>query len=99
MLKGAILYKKNHEGIYLHCLRKEEATWVMTKFHDKYGIDHGSGLATANQILRVGYYWPTLFKDAHNHVRTYHVCQTVASKEKHSTLPLQQIIKVKPFVQ
>lgn len=88
MMKGVVLYKENHEGVYLCCLGREEATRVMVEFHDKNGTGHGSAPSTANQILRVGCYWPTLVKDAHNHVRTCHVCQTAASREKHASLPL-----------
>lgn len=88
MLKGVILYKKNHEGVYLRCLGKHEAERVMEEFHDRYGTHHGFAPSTENQILRVVYYWPTLFKDAHNHVKTFHVCQTIAARQKYATLPL-----------
>lgn len=74
MLKGFVLYKRNHEGIYLSFLGKQEAERVMTEFHDRYGTGHGSAHSTANKILRVGYYWPKLFKDTHSHVKTFHVC-------------------------
>lgn len=56
MLKGVVLYKKNHEGIYLRCLGKQEAEKVINEFHKRYGTGHGSAITTANQILRAGYY-------------------------------------------
>ena len=73
MFQGIVLYKQNHEGIYLRCVRKEEARNILEHFHDKWGIGHGSDLATTYWILRVGYYWPTLFKDTHKHMKTFHI--------------------------
>lgn len=80
MLQGSILYKRNHEGVYLRFVGKEEATQVLKEFHDKFGIDCRYGPSTAHQILWAKYYWLTVFKDAHNHVQTCHVCQTAATR-------------------
>lgn len=54
MLQGSILYKKNHEVIYLRCLGKKEVDQVLKEFYDKFGMGHGSGSSTVHQILRVG---------------------------------------------
>lgn len=97
MLQGAVLYKKNHDGIYLRCVEKEEAKQILEQFHRKYGTSHRSSLFMANQISRVGYYWPTLFKDAYKHVKTYHTCQVAATCERNPTMPLQPVNEVIPF--
>jgi len=99
MIKGSVLYKKNHEGIYLRCLDKSEVDQVLISFHDRFGIGHGWAHSTANQILWAGYYWPTLFEDAHSHVRTCHICQTAAHRERHAAMPLQPVVEVRPFAQ
>ena len=52
----------------------------------------------AHQILKVEYYRPFIFKDAHNYAKTCHVCQIVAGREKNSILPLQKVIESMPFV-
>ncbi|XP_059070443.1 uncharacterized protein LOC131860094 [Cryptomeria japonica] len=36
-------------------------------FYEKYGTSHGLADATSHQILKAGYYWPSIFKDAHEH--------------------------------
>ena len=64
-----ILFRKNYDRFLLRCLEKEDATKVMTYLHDEPARGHFSGDTTAHKILRAGYYWPTLFKDAHAHVR------------------------------
>ena len=38
---------------------------VVKELHDGPVGGHYSGDTTAQKILMVGYYWPTLFKDAH----------------------------------
>lgn len=74
MLQGAVLYKKNHEGIYLRCVGREEAKQIMEQFHGRSGTSHEGCLATTHQIARAGYYWSTLFKDAYQHVKACHTC-------------------------
>lgn len=74
MLKKGILYRRNYQGIYLRCITPEEARQIIDYFHEKFGSGHPSGNVTAHRILGAGYYWPTIFRDAHRHVRTYHQC-------------------------
>jgi hypothetical protein len=40
------------------------------------------GDTTTHNILREGYYWPTLFRDAHAYARKCQECQKVAGREK-----------------
>ena len=97
MLEGFVLYRKNHDGVYLRCVGKEETRYIIENFHSKYGTSHGSGLAMAHQISRAGYYWPTLFKDTYEHVKTCHKCQIAGTRERNLAMPLQPVIEVKPF--
>lgn len=97
MLQDRKLYQRNYEGIYLKCLGQEEVKEFLEKFHNKYGIGHGSTEATAHIILRSGYFWPTIFKDTFEHVHTSHICQTSANRERHPAMPLQLVFEVHPF--
>ena len=69
MLVEGILFRKNYDGVLLRCLEKEDAKKVMSILHDGPAGGHYSRDTTAHKVLRAGYYWPTLFKDAHAHVR------------------------------
>lgn len=51
----------------------------------------------AYQILKAGYYWPYIFKDAHNHAKTCHVFHTATGREKNSSLPLHPVLESRPF--
>jgi hypothetical protein len=57
------LFWKNHEGILLNCLIKEEADKVLKEFHAGDCGGHLYWKSTADKILRAGFYWPTLFAD------------------------------------
>ena len=90
-------YKSNYEGIYLKFLGCEEAKEALEYFHEKNGIGNNLGEAIAHMILRLGYFWPTIFKDTFEHVHTCHICQTSANKERHPTMQLKPMFEVCPF--
>ena len=69
------LFWKNHEGILLNCLLKEEADKVLKEFHAGDCGGHLYWKATADNILRSGFYWPTLFTDVKKFVTACHKCQ------------------------
>ena len=48
-------------------------------------------------ILRAGYYWPTLFKDAH--VRKCDICQRCGGRQPKAVAPLKPVIITEPFEQ
>jgi hypothetical protein len=50
-------------------------------------------------VLRDGYYWPTLFKDAHAYSRSCEACQKVAGREHKVVIPLQPVAIEEPFEQ
>ena len=51
------------------------------------------------KVLRVGYYWPTLFKDAHADARKCQICQVNAGRERRPSFPLQPVTIENPFGQ
>jgi hypothetical protein len=53
----------------------------------------------AHKILRAGYYWPTLFRDAHAYARKCESCQVSTGNEKRAVIPLQSVTISKPFKQ
>ena len=46
----------------------------MKQFHDDLDGGHFLSRKTAMKIMRVGYYWPTLFNDSHKYVRKCKKC-------------------------
>ena len=79
--------------------RKTEAKKVMQELHDGPAGGHFRGNTTVHKILHAGYYWPTLFKDAHEYARKCKVCQTRIGIERKASFPLQPVNIQKPFEQ
>ena len=77
----------NYNGVLLRFMEKEDVEKVLRKLHDGPAGGHFIGETISHKILREGYCWPTLFKDAHAHVRKCKICQLNVGKEKES-IPL-----------
>ena len=57
----------------------------------------GGAQRTTTKVLQSGFYWPTLFKDAHQFVSTCDKCQRMGSISKRDEPPLQTILEVELF--
>eukprot|EP00253_Pinus_taeda_P018292 PITA_18292 len=91
--------RKNYDSILLRCLEKPEAQRVLRELHDGPAGGHFGGDTTAHKVIHVGYYWPTLFRDAHEYVRKCQNCQTSSGRQKKSAFPLQPVNIEQPFEQ
>jgi hypothetical protein len=94
-----VLFRKNFDGVFLRCLEKEESERVLDELHTGEVGGNFGGDTTAHKVLRVGYYWPTLFKDAHTLSRKCIICQKVAGWVKKAAFPLQLVTVDAPFQQ
>jgi hypothetical protein len=74
-LINLVLFWVNYDGVLLRCLESEDAEKVPKELHDGPVGGSFARNTTAHKILRVGYYWPTLFKDAHTYTRNCKTCQ------------------------
>jgi hypothetical protein len=93
------LFWKDAGGILLSCLIEEEADRVIDEFHKGDCGGHHYWKATANKILRAGYFWPTMFKDIYKKVAACHECQLFEGKRKLMPMPLVPIYVEAPFQQ
>ena len=92
-----VMFRKNYDGVFLRCLEREDENKVVTELHDGPARGHFSRDTTSHNILRAGYYWPTLFKDAHDHVRNCDTCQRSGGRQAKVAGPLKPIIILEPF--
>eukprot|EP00253_Pinus_taeda_P025877 PITA_25877 len=94
-----VLFRRNYDSILLRCLENAKAKIVLQELHDGPAGGFLGGDTTAHKILHVGYYWPTLFKDAHDYVRKCKICQTASGRQRRPAFPLQPVNIEQPFEQ
>ena len=51
----------------------------------------------AYKVLHLGYYWPTLFRDAKKYVRSCDSCQGMGKLVARDEMPLQPQVLIEPF--
>jgi hypothetical protein len=74
---GDTLYHRRINDILRRCLTHGEAESLLNNFHYEACGGHLSGLATTQKILRVGYVWPSIFKDCIEAVKKCHPGQVL----------------------
>ena len=72
------------EGILSHC-------------HDSACGGHFASQKTAIKVLQVGFYWPSLFKDAYTMCKQCDKCQRLGKISRHHMMPLNPILAVELF--
>ena len=58
---------------------------------------HFDGQRTTAKVLQSGFYWPSLFKDAHQFISTCDKCQRMGSISRKDKPPMHTILEVKLF--
>ena len=86
-----ILFRRDLNGVLLRCINPNQTDRMIKEFHD--GPDGGHFLARTKtmKIMRVGYYWPTLFIDYHEHVRKCDNHALFLGKQRLVALPFHPI--------
>ena len=80
-------------------MKKDDVEHILIELHDGLASGHFSGETTTHKVIRVGYYWPTLFKDAHAHARKCQICQVNAGRERRHAFPVEPVTIENPFQQ
>ncbi|XP_030949853.1 uncharacterized protein LOC115973743 [Quercus lobata] len=68
------LYKRGYSQPYLRCVEKEEARYILEEVHGGICGDHTGAKSLVRKIMRAGYFWPTMQRDAADFVRTCDSC-------------------------
>ena len=85
------LYKRGFFTPILKCIAKEDANYVLREVHEGVCGNHIRAWALAGKVLRQGYYWPTMLRNATEPVKKLKVCQKHA---KISHLPSEPLTSV-----
>ena len=85
------LYKRGFFTPILKCIAREDVGYVLREVNEDVYGNHIGARALVRKVLRLGYYWPTILRDAIELVRKCKVCQEHA---KISHLPSEPLTSV-----
>ncbi|KAL4379739.1 hypothetical protein GQ457_02G022960 [Hibiscus cannabinus] len=91
------LFKQCADQVLRRCVPEEEQKDIMYHYHAAACGGHFGGNRTAAKILQSGFYWPTLFKDAHAFAKACDRCQRTGNISRRNEMPLQNILEVELF--
>jgi hypothetical protein len=97
IILGDTLYRRGVDSVFRRCLTFDEAERALNDCHSGACGGHMSGYATAQKILRAGYFWPSLFKDCITAVQKCHACQAYNQKMRSHPDPLHPVVSVGLF--
>ncbi|KAL4384267.1 hypothetical protein GQ457_15G020160 [Hibiscus cannabinus] len=91
------LCKQCVDQLLRRCVPEEEQKGILFNCHTSTCGGHFGGARTAAKVLQSGFYWPTLFKDAHNFYKACDRCQRTRNIYRRTEMPLQCILEVELF--
>ena len=88
--KGS-LYKRGFFTPILKCIAGKDTEYVLREVHEGIYGNHIEAQALVGKVLRQGYYWATILKDATDLVRRCKICQ---EHSKISHLPFEPLTSI-----
>ncbi|XP_015970152.1 uncharacterized protein LOC107493595 [Arachis duranensis] len=85
---------KCSDGILRRCVSEEEGREVLWNCHGSCYGGHFGGDKTATKVLQSGFFWPTLFKDAKELVKSCNDCQRSGNLPKGNEMPQNFILEL-----
>ena len=96
--KGS-LYKRGFFIPIIKCIAGKDTEYVLREVHEGICENHIGARALAGKVLRQGYYWPTILKDATDLVKKCRICQEHAKISRLPSEALTPITSPWPFQQ
>nr|GFC67781.1 reverse transcriptase domain-containing protein [Tanacetum cinerariifolium] len=81
------LFKICADQVIRRCVHDKEALKILEAFHNRpTGGHHGANL-TAKKVFDPGFFWPTIYEDAHELVKNYDSCQRQGKISQRDEMP------------
>ena len=91
------LYHRGKDGNLRICVAKSEYVPVLTHARSYASDGHFSTDVTTKAIMRVGLWWPTLYKDAVEFVKRCNECQRYKAPIRKDEMPLRPMMGARAF--
>ena len=92
-----ILYRHCADQVIRRCVPKNEMHSILNHCHTLLCGGHFGGQRTTAKVLQSSFYWPSLFKDAHQFVSTCDKCQRMGNISRKDEPPMHPILEVELF--
>ena len=91
------LWKHCSDQVLRRCVPKTESISIITFCHSYACRGHFRPKRTTLKVLLLGFYWPSLFKDAYLFCKTYDHCQRSGNLSPHNQIPHTPILIIEIF--
>ncbi|GAU27977.1 hypothetical protein TSUD_373720 [Trifolium subterraneum] len=91
------LYRRGFSIPLLKCVEETRVEFILQEIHEGINRQHIGGRSLARKALRAGYYWPTMQKDAKDHVLKCDKCQRHGDMHIAPANELKTLISPWPF--
>ncbi|GKV00548.1 hypothetical protein SLEP1_g13219 [Rubroshorea leprosula] len=98
-LVDGVLYKRSFSLPLLRCLNPYEAEYALREVHEGVCGSQVSARTLAHKVLRQGYYWPNMYRDATHFVQKCPKCQFFTHLTHQSVEELTNLVAPWPFAQ
>nr|GEX67501.1 reverse transcriptase domain-containing protein [Tanacetum cinerariifolium] len=86
-----VLYRRSFLTPWLRCVGPLQADYVMREIHKGSCSMHAGPRSVVAKAIRLGYYWPTMHKDARDMIRKCNDCQIYRPVTRHPQQSLTPI--------
>ncbi|WJZ87618.1 hypothetical protein VitviT2T_006987 [Vitis vinifera] len=91
------LFKYCVDQIIRKCVPEQEQSRILSHCHDSACGGHFASQKTAMKVIQSGFWWPSLFKDAHSMCKGCDRCQRLGKLTRRNMMPLNPILIVDVF--
>ncbi|RVW80990.1 Transposon Ty3-I Gag-Pol polyprotein [Vitis vinifera] len=93
----SFLFKYCADQIIRKCVPEQEKHGILSHCHGNVCGGHFASQKTAMRVLQSGFWWPSLFKDAHEVSKGCDKCQRLGKLSRRNMMPLNPILIVDLF--
>ncbi|GJX80129.1 reverse transcriptase domain-containing protein [Tanacetum coccineum] len=91
------LFKICADQIIRRCVHGQEAIDILKAYHEGPTRGHHSANLTARKVFDAGFFWPTIYRDAHTMIKSYDTYQRQGKISQRNEMPQNAIQVCKIF--
>ena len=81
------LYKHCKDGLFRRCVPEADIPGILHHCHGSSYAGHFATFKTVSKILQAGFWWLTMFRDAHAYIARCDACQRLGNISKRNEMP------------